>query len=180
VDRSLALFLDYPDDDVIASRPAIAADAPPPLAGFARWWADTDPRELRERYVSDLDLRAGTALYLTHHRFGDRRDRGRALIAFKRLYREAGWEFDHWELPDYLPVVVELAAADPKVGMPLLAEYRVELEAIRRNLERVESPWTEVLSAIVEELPAVDEDEVVRLLDEGPPTELVGLEEVRA
>lgn len=178
MDRSLALFLDYPDDDVIAARTAIAA--PPRLARFANWWSEADPRELRERYVADLDLRAGTALYLTHHRFGDRRDRGRALIALKRLYREAGWELHHWELPDYVPVVLELAAADPEVGMPLLAEYRVELEAIRRNLERVESPWTEVLSAIVEELPAVEEDEVARLLDEGPPTELVGLEEVRA
>ena len=180
MDSALALFLDYPDDDVIAARTAIAADAPPRLARFARWWADADPRKLRERYVADLDLRAGTALYLTHHRFGDRRDRGRALIALKRLYREAGWELDHWELPDYLPVVLELAVADPEVGLPLLAEYRAELEAIRRNLERAESPWAEVLSAVVEELPSVDEDEVVRLLDEGPPTELVGLEEVRA
>jgi nitrate reductase molybdenum cofactor assembly chaperone NarJ/NarW len=180
VDSTLALFLDYPDNDVMASRPAIAADAPPRLAGFARWWADTDPRELRERYVADLDLRAGTALYLTHHRFGDRRDRGRALIALKRLYREAGWELDHWELPDYLPIVLEFAAADPEVGMPLLAEYRTELEAICRSLARAESPWADVLAAIVEELPPADETEVRRLLDEGPPTELVGLEEIWA
>lgn len=180
MDSTLALFLDYPDDDVIAARAALAAGAPPCLAAFARWWADADPRELRERYVADLDLHAGSALYLTHHRFGDRRDRGRALIALKRLYREAGWELDHWELPDYLPLVFELAAADPEVGMPLLVEYRVELEAIRRSLEQIESPWAAVLTAVVEELPPADEDEVARLLDQGPPTELVGLEEVRA
>ena len=180
MDRALSVFLDYPDDGVICARAAIAADAPPRLAAFGRWWADADPRELRERYVADLDLRAGAALYLTHHRFGDRRDRGRALVALKRLYREAGWELDHWELPDYLPLVLELAAADPEVGLPLLAEYRVELETIRRNLEQAESPWTEVLAAVVQELPPVDENEVVRLLDEGPPTELVGLEEARA
>lgn len=180
MDRTLPLFLDYPDDELVAARAAIAADAPPQLAAFARWWAEADPRELRERYVADLDLRAGAALYLTHHRFGDRRDRGRALVAFKRLYREAGWELDHWELPDYVPLVLELAAADPAVGLPLLAEYRVELEAIRRNLARAESPWADVLTVVVEELPAVDEDELARLLDEGPPTELVGLEEARA
>jgi nitrate reductase delta subunit len=154
-------------------------DVPRRLASFARWWANADPRERRERYVADLDLRAGTSLYLTHHRFGDRRDRGRALVALKRLYREAGWEIGHWELPDYLPLVLELASADPEVGMPLLAEYRVELEAIRRGLERVESPWAEVLGAVVDELPPADEDAVTRLLDDGPPTELVGLEEAR-
>jgi nitrate reductase molybdenum cofactor assembly chaperone NarJ/NarW len=180
VDRTLSLVLDYPDDELVAARAAIAADAPPCLAGFVRWWAGADPLELRERYVADLDLGSGTALYLTHHRFGDRRDRGRALIALKRLYREAGWELDHWELPDYLPLVLELAAVDPEVGLPLLGEYRVELEAIRRNLEQAGSPWADVVNAVVEELPAADEDEVTRLLDEGPPTELVGLEEARA
>jgi nitrate reductase molybdenum cofactor assembly chaperone NarJ/NarW len=180
VDRTFSLFLDYPDDELLATRTAIAADTPRRLAGFAHWWAKADPRELRERYVADLDLLAGTALYLTHHRFGDRRDRGRALIALKRLYREAGWELAHWELPDYLPIVLELAAADPEVGMPLLAEYRAELEAIRRNLEQAGSPWADVVTAVVEELPPADEDEVARLLAEGPPTELVGLEEARA
>lgn len=180
MDSAFAVLLDYPDDDVIAMRAAIAADAPRRLAGFSRWWADTDPRQLRERYVADLDLHAGAALYLTHHRFGDRRDRGRALVALKRLYREAGWELAHWELPDYLPLVLELATADPEVGMPLLIEYRAELEAIRRNLERAGSPWAEVVTAVVEDLPPADEDEVARLLDEGPPTELVGLEEARA
>lgn len=180
MDSTLALFLDYPDDDVVAARTAIAGDAPPRLAAFARWWANTDPRELRERYVADVDLRAGTAPYLTHHRFGDRRDRGRALIALKRLYRETGWELARWELPDYLPLVVELAAADPEVGMPLLAEYRVELEVIRRNLERIGSPWADVLRAVAEELPPADENDVSRMLDEAFPTELVGLEEARA
>ena len=180
MDRTLALFLDYPDDGLVAARAAIAAEAPARLAAFASWWATADPRELRERYVADLDMRGGTALYLTHHRFGDRRDRGRALVALKRLYREAGWEPCSWELPDYLPLVLELAAVDPDAGLPLLVEYRVELEAIRRALERAESPWTEVLAAVVEELPPADENEVTRLLDEGPPTELVGLEEARA
>ncbi len=176
MDRSLALLLDYPDDSLLAERHAIAAAAPPSLAAFARWWAHADPRDLRERYVEDFDLRGGTALYLTYHRFGDRRERGRALIALKRLYREAGWELDHWELPDYLPLVLELAAVDPDVGAPLLAEYRAELGAIRCALDRRGSPWAEVLAVAAADLPPVDEQVVERLLDEGPPTELVGIE----
>ncbi len=180
MDSTFSPFLDYPDDELLAARAEIGAAAPSRLADFARWWTNADPRELRERYVADFDLRGGTALHLTYHRFGDRRDRGRALSALKRLYREAGWELEHWELPDYLPLVLELAAADLDVGLPLLAEYRVELEAIRRNLEQAESPWAEVVAAVVEELPPADEKEVTRLLDEGPPSELVGLEEARA
>lgn len=176
MDRTLALLLDYPDDRLVAERADVAASAPPRLAEFVRWWAGADPFELRERYVADLDLNAGTALNLTYHRFGDRRDRGRALVALKRLLREAGWELEHWELPDYLPLLLELAAADPGVGLPLLAEYRTEVEAIHRALQRVESPWADVLAAVADELPPADEDAVVRLLDLGPPTELVGVE----
>ena len=173
-------MLDHPDAALLARRSEIAAALPERLAGFARWWAGADPRELCERWVADFDLRGGTALHLTYHRFGDRRDRGRALIALKRLLREAGWELEHWELPDYLPLLVELAAVDPEVGEPLLGEYRVELAAIRRVLDERESPWSEVLAEICDALPPADEDAVERLLDEGPPTELVGLEEVRA
>lgn len=176
MDRTLALLLDYPDDELVAARGEIAAQAPARLASIARWWADADPRALRERYVADFDMRPGASLYLTHHRFGDRRERGRALVALKRLLREAGWELERWELPDYLPLLLELAAVDPEVGRPLLAEFRVEIEAIRRTLEAAESPWTEALRAVTDELPPADAGAVARLLAEGPPTELVGLE----
>jgi len=179
VHRALSLLLDYPDDGVLAARERIAAGVPRALRPFARWWSTADAREVRERYVADFDLRSATSLYLTYHRFGDRRERGRALVALKRLYREAGWELAHWELPDYLPLVVELAAVDPATALPLLAEYRTEVEAIRRGLERAGSPWAAVVAAIAAELPAPDEESVSRLLGEGPPTELVGLEEAR-
>jgi nitrate reductase delta subunit len=179
VDSALAVLLDYPDDDTLARRHAIASRLPPRLAAFGGWWSSADARELLEHYVADFDLRGGTALHLTYHRFGDRRERGRALVALKRLLREAGWALARWELPDYLPLLLELAAADADVGLPLLAEYRSEIEAIRRSLAAASSPWADVLAVVCDELPPADEDAVTRLLDEGPPTELVGLEAVR-
>ena len=127
-----------------------------------------------QRYVADFDLCGSTSLHLTYHRFGDSRERGRALIALKRLLREAGWELQRWELPDYLPLLLELAAVDPEVGMPLLAEYRVEINAIRLALAERESPWTTVLERVCDELPPPDESELRRLVADGPPTELVG------
>ena len=39
MDRTLSLFLDYPDDELLAARARIAATAPAPLDGFAAWWA---------------------------------------------------------------------------------------------------------------------------------------------
>jgi nitrate reductase delta subunit len=176
VDRSLALVLDYPDGD----RAAVAASLPPRLAPFGRWWSGTDAGEVRARYVADFDLGGRAALNLTYHRFGDRRERGRALVALTRLLREAGWELEHWELPDYLPVLLELAATDPEAGLPVLDEFAAEVHVIRRALEETGSPWAEVLRAVCDELAPVAEDEVARLYDEGPPAELVGLEGARA
>ena len=151
MDRSLAVALDYPDG----------------------------PADLCARYVADFDVSGPTSLHLTYHRFGDSRQRGRALIALKRLLRAAGWELEHWELPDYLPLLIELAAVDPEVGLPLLAEHRVEIHAIRRALVERESLWADMLDRVCAELPPVDEEALERLIDEGPPTELVGLEAVR-
>lgn len=139
MDRRLALLLDYPDGSV---------DAGAAPREFAEWWARTPLPERQARYVADFDLRGGTSLYLTYHRFGDDRARGRALIALKRLYREAGWELDHWELPDYLPLVVELAAEDPEVGQGVLDEYREELARIAASLRRAGSPWAPVVEAV--------------------------------
>lgn len=169
-------MLDYPSDD----RAAVAAALPRPLAAFGRWWATEDATALCSRYAADFDLRGRTALHLTYHRFGDRRERGRALIALKRLLREAGWELQHWELPDYLPLLVELAAVDPDVGLPLLDEYSVEVHAVARALDEARSPWADVLHVVCDEITSPDRDSVARMLDDGPPTELVGLEGGRA
>lgn len=145
---SLAELLDYPDDDVLARREAIARTAPPELAGFLAWWTTADPDEVRARYVDDFDLAARSSLYLTFHRFGDRRERGRALIGLKRLYRELGWELDHWELPDYLPLVLELADVEPAAGRELLDEFAPEVDEIRTALAERGSPWADVLELV--------------------------------
>lgn len=173
---ALPELLDYPDDELLDRRGRVAARAPGRLGPFVTWWAAADGRLLRERYVADFDLASRTSLYLTYHRFGDRRERGRALIALKRLYREAGWELEHWELPDYLPLVLEFAAVEPDAGRELLAGFRTELETIRRGLADRGSPWEAVLAYVLSGLPAVDDAAVERLQAEGPPTELVGVE----
>lgn len=152
MDRELGILLDYPSERV--DRAAVAAAVGPSLEPLTSWWSSSPLGEVERRYVADFDLAGPAALYLTYQRFHDDRLRGRALVAIKRLLREAGWELDHWELPDYLPLLLELAAVDPALGVPLLREYRSELEQIAVALRRVSSPWACAIDGVLDEIGA--------------------------
>jgi nitrate reductase delta subunit len=103
-----------------------------------------------------------------------------ALLQIKHLYRRAGLVLDDAELPDHLAVVLEFAATgDPVRGERLLTQYRPGLELIRLALEDAASPYAAVLQAVGATLPpvaAADRAAVLRLAQQGPPTEEVGLD----
>ena len=67
-------------------------------------------RALAEHYVETFDRRRRCCLYLSYYAVGDTRHRGAALLAFKQALAGAGWEQTSDELPDYLPLVLELSA----------------------------------------------------------------------
>jgi nitrate reductase delta subunit len=103
-----------------------------------------------------------------------------ALLRFKRLYRAAGLVLDPKELPDYLPVMLEFAAAAPPgYGETILSEYRAALALIQRHLREIESPYSHLLDAIQAGQPALspaEREHLGRLIANGPPSEQVGLE----
>ena len=179
-----SLALQYPDDDVLSARDELAAAATglprSDLRGFFAWFAAAAPLELAREYVKTFDLGKRSALYLTFHALGDRRDRGMALLRLKRLYRAAGLPLGDDELPDFLPVMLEFAsAAAPGQGELVLREHRAPLELIRLSLHDQRSPYAPVLDAVCEQVGGMSAGERLsldRLLAAGPPQELVGLE----
>ena len=159
-------LLCYPDAELYA--------APPPLAGFP-WMPLPD---LARHYVETFDLRRRCCLYLTYYRDGDTRRRGASLAALKARYRQAGLELVGGELPDFLPVMLEHAAATSSGD--LLAEHRPGLELLRMALADRESPYTRVVEAVCATLPGPaprDRAQALRLAQTGPPTETVGVYE---
>jgi len=183
-----SLALQYPDDQLIAGRHELAAAAAELATGpaaaalrrFFAWFVSASPLELAKRYVQTFDLGKRSALYLTFYSLGDRRDRGLALLRLKKLYRAAGLPLEGSELPDYLPVMLEFAAAaTAEQGVLVLAEHRPALELIRRSLHEQQSPYADVLDAVCAQsgrLSAAERLGLERLLAQGPPRELVGLE----
>jgi nitrate reductase molybdenum cofactor assembly chaperone NarJ/NarW len=183
-----SLLLQYPDEELrcaqgeiidavreLARTPAAAA-----VERFCGWWTQTDPLAVAEHYVQTLDLNKRSGLYLTFYGEGDKRERGTALLRLKRLYRAAGLPLAGTELPDYLPVMLEFAAAAPPgYGEVVLREHHAALELVRLSLRERESPYAYLVDAVCLTLgapSAADLARVLKLVASGPPQELVGLE----
>ncbi len=182
-----SLLLGYPDEELLGRLPllrAVVAPLPAELAGplgRALDHVETTPlAEQQADYVQTFDLRRRCCLYLTYYAYGDTRKRGMALLQFKHLYGRAGMQLSDAELPDHLAVVLEFAATGDAVrGERLLTQHRAGVELIRLALEERESPYVDVLRAVCATLPpiqAADREAVLRLAQQGPPTEDVGLD----
>jgi nitrate reductase delta subunit len=183
-----SLFLQYPDGELLVGRqdlitateglPRCAATSA--LRRFGQWWGSAPPLALEQHYVETFDLEKRCGLYLTFYGEGDRRQRGAALLRLKRMYRAAGLPLEGSELPDFLPVMLEFAAAAPdRRGEIVLREHRAALELLRRSLHDRDTPYAEVVDAVcltVGEASAADRARALKLAATGPPQELVGLE----
>jgi nitrate reductase delta subunit len=185
--KLLSLLLQYPSDELLAQRPAVAdavAEVPRSaerdgLERFFAWFGAAPAMEPQRLYVETFDLQKRSSLYLTFYTDGDTRKRGLALVRLKRMYAAAGLRLQGPELPDYLPAMLEFAAlAAGDHGRRLLLEHRTGLELLRLHLRGRESPYVHLLDAVCAGLPrlgAPDLEAVRRLAREGPPSEQVGL-----
>jgi nitrate reductase molybdenum cofactor assembly chaperone NarJ/NarW len=105
--------------------------------------------ELQADYVRTFDLVAEHSLHLTHHLFGDDKNRGPALIDLGELYKDYGVEVVTNELPDYLPLVLEFAAyLDDSEANVFLADANKVLKVLADNLNQVGSPYAGLLSIV--------------------------------
>jgi nitrate reductase molybdenum cofactor assembly chaperone NarJ/NarW len=183
-----SLLLQYPDEELLGARDEIAnAVAALPrspgrlaLGRFCEWWTRTDPLTVAQHYVETFDLHKRCGLYLTFYGEGERRERGMALLRLRKLYRAAGLPQQDGELPDFLPVMLEFAAATLRDrGERVLREHRAALELVRLSLRERESPYADLLDAVsltLGEPSAADRARAIKLAASGPPHELVGLE----
>lgn len=180
-----SVLLQYPTQELFAGLEVLeeacshtGRKSRPAFQQHLQWLRETSAEQVVDHYVQTFDLRRRTALYLTYFRFGDTRNRGMAMLAFKTAYRTAGFEPTDEELPDYLPLVLDFSALH-RMGQDLLVRHRGDLELLRRGLEQRESSYTHVIEAVQAQLPGLGRREVAQVTKawrDGPPQEDVGLE----
>ena len=187
VHMAASLLLDYPAEGGLETRlnavEAELAALPPEVAvlleEFISQARRRGERAMAEHYVEVFDRRRRCCLYLTYYTVGDTRHRGAALLAFKQALAAAGYEMAADELPDYLPVVLELSArSGDEIAQTLLSSHREGIEVLRSALVDAGSPYARLVEAISMTLPEIDAataDRVRALVAAGPPTETVGV-----
>lgn len=157
--KLLSALLDYPDQDLLAHLPDLQdfvvqsseldAAEREALQGFLRHVQHRTLTDLQTDYVQTFDMIAEHSLHLTHHLFGDDKNRGPALIDLGELYKDYGVEVVSNELPDYLPLILEFAAyLDDNEATVFLSDAKKVLAVLTDNLQKAASPYAALLSII--------------------------------
>mgnify|MGYP006292434657 CR=1 FL=1 len=148
--KILSFLLQFPDDQMLADLSAAKGQIAAAFDGLEREKVDNLVRhlqqtpllELQETFSNLFDLSPSTCLNLTYHRLGDDKERGQVLARYVQAYSEAGFDLALPELPDYLPMVLELVSQG-RAGdnQWMLLENSSGIAAISERLDAEASPY---------------------------------------
>lgn len=181
-----SLLLQYPDSEIQQVSRDIrrqldfldGADAHD-FASFLDWMDSIPLIEAQSHYVNIFDRKRRACLYLSYFLNGDTRQRGMALVRFKELYAEFGLLASEDELPDFLPTVLQFASAyNYDIGIQILSQHYSGVEVLDKALIDAKSPYAHVVHPLLRNIPKGEtaDADTQRLISEGVPAELVGLE----
>ena len=106
-------------------------------------------KEYENLYVRSFDFSQNTNLYLTTHDRTDFGKQAQELHEFKTLFLENGFDLKN-ELPDYLPAILELAAAVPaQNAKKILDAAKSKIELLRERFIEAKLAHTFLLDAVL-------------------------------
>lgn len=157
--KAMSLLLEYPSQelydnlgalkDAVVGCDSIDATEQGVILKLIDHLRSSDVIALQENYVKTFDLVAEHSLHLTHHLFGDDKNRGPALIDLTEMYKEYGLDQSSNELPDYLPLVLEFASQlEDSEARVFLADTSKITRVLADNLDKVESPYAPCIRLI--------------------------------
>jgi len=167
--KLLAELLDYPSEQLVADLREVIAehgdvaglleavdgdqifprDEREKIAAFIAWALMEDSTELQANYVKTFDMVPEHSLHLTHHLFGDDKNRGPALIDLSEYYKSFGLQHEDGEIPDYLPLMLEFVSQlEENEARIFLADANKVFKVLAANLEKSQSPYAPLIRVI--------------------------------
>jgi len=156
----LSALLDYPEQPLLDALDEIAgmletsphgAVAARELAPLMASLREQSLVESQENYVATFDRNPRHSLHLFEHVHGESRARGQAMVDLLDEYRGFGLDVASNELPDYVPLFLEvLGLIGEDEASALLGEAIHVLAALGNQLERDESPYAGIFTVLCE------------------------------
>ena len=167
--KLLAELLDYPGTSLVSELKQLIADSGDvarlldavdkesifphaereQIAGFIDWLLAQEQTELEANYVRTFDMVPEHSLHLTHHLFGDDKNRGPALIDLSEYYKSFGLQHEESEIPDFLPLMLEFVSQlEPDEARIFLADVTKVFRVLAGNLEKSGSPYATLIRVI--------------------------------
>lgn len=155
----LSRLLDYPDSElkanlglileVVEAETSLSEAEREAILGVVSWMRESDLLALQGNYVDTFDHTPEHSLHLTHHSFGESRERGPALVELGEHYKTNGLQAVDGELPDYLPLILEyVSLLDEMQTRVFLGEAANVLALLAENLEKADSPYAPLIRII--------------------------------
>jgi len=145
--KAVSLLLDYPSVELLDAIEEFRSNETTGWKGGQVVWkcmdylVGTPLIKLQEEYTATFDLNQANSLNLSYHRWGDGKERGRALAHLSQLYAEAGYEIGAGELPDFFPLLLEfLSVAPPESACEIMEKYGLQIPALADRLAASGSP----------------------------------------
>ena len=126
--KVLSLLIDYPTNElfmgdtladcteIVARSTLISPEVREQIIALIEDLIDIGCLEAQARYDGLFERGRSLSLWLFEHVHGESRDRGQAMVDLMNQYFEAGFEISVKELPDYLPLYLEVLAYQASVS----------------------------------------------------------------
>ena len=157
---ALSALLDYPESPLLDALDEIEAalEASPHAACATRELApliaalrEHSLVESQETWVATFDRNPRHSLHLFEHVHGESRARGQAMVDLLDEYRAHGLDIATNELPDYVPLFLEvLGLVEEDDASSLLGEAIHVLAALGNRLEQDGSPYSGIFTVLCE------------------------------
>lgn len=154
-----ARLLDYPDAELrenldavtqlVNADPQVTTEEREVVNELVSWMQSLDLTRLQQAYVDTFDMTPEHDLHLTHHLFGESRERGPAMVEISEHYKAAGLEVSNGELPDFLPLILEyVSTLDEIQARFFLNDAAKVLTVLADNLDKVDSLYGRLIRVI--------------------------------